>query len=372
MFSFITFNVETTHRNFLARLSGVLISIATDPVKFSNVQLQISASLALSKFMLVSEKFARAHLRLFFTILEMTPEPAIKINSIIACGDLCVRFPNLLDPWTPKLYSALRSKNTEVRATTFKVVSRLILSDMIKIKEQISEVAKMIVDEDASLAQMASYFFKELAKKNNNAIYNILPEVISNLSNAEVGIGPDHFQIILAQLIELVEKDKQTICLVEKLCYRFKLVDREREYNDLAFCLTQMQLSERSLMRICENLPCFADKLVFNQVYDHILTVIANAKKLTGLKSETKQALDDFVKKVEEIRRKGLEDPNAMQEELESSITERASGDLANASALRTPSVRNAGRSTRKKAIELRQPASTRKTKRTTNRRILN
>jgi condensin complex subunit 1 len=363
--------LEIGNGSFLARLSGILVSIATDPVKFPNVALQTTASSALSKFMLVSEKFARTHLRLFFTILEMTSEPTIKINSIIACGDLCIRFPNLLDPWTPKLYSALRSKSIEVRATTFKVVSRLILSDMIKIKEQISEVAKMIVDDDLSLAQMASYFFKELAKKNNNAIYNILPDVISNLSNAEVGISPEHFQVIVGQLIELIEKDKQTICLVEKLCQRFKLVDREREYNDLSFCLTQMQLSERSLGRICENLPCFADKLVFDQVYQNFLTVIANGKKLTGLKNDMKQMLDDFAKKVEDIRQKGLEDPNAMQVDEDGSTTVDgvANSSGGNTSTSRTPMLRKT-QSTRKKTTESKRPVSTRKAtgKRTSTR----
>ena len=52
----------------------------------------------------VSCDFCERHLRLLFTIIEQTPHEAVKLNLIKAAGDLCVRFPNVLEPWTSRLY----------------------------------------------------------------------------------------------------------------------------------------------------------------------------------------------------------------------------------------------------------------------------
>jgi len=293
--------------NFLAEFSPMITAIASDPIKYSDLHLQTAVCVCLSKFMLVSEKFCTNHLRLLFTILEKTSEPKIKINTNICCGDLCIRAPNLLDAWTPKLYLSLRSTNLNVRRAAFKVISRLILADMVKVKEQISEIAKVIVDSDSNLSNMSKIFFVDLAKKNNNAIYNILPDVISHLSNEKVGVNEENFQMVVKHLFELIEKERQTICLTEKLCQRFKIAENETEWSALSYCLTLLQISDKSVAKICENIHAFSDKLVEDRVYENFVTLIANIKKTTGLKQPTKEMLDEFEKKIEEFRNKGLE-----------------------------------------------------------------
>ena len=45
------------------------------------------------------------YLQLLFTVLEKSPEPTIRANTIIAAGDLTFRYPNLIEPWTPYLYA---------------------------------------------------------------------------------------------------------------------------------------------------------------------------------------------------------------------------------------------------------------------------
>lgn len=208
--------------NLLAKLSKLVIKIATNPAEYPDPMLRATASLALAKSMTISERFCSTHLRVLFTILSKSKEPIIRSNTIIGIGDLCVRFPNRLDPWTPNLYQALRDPCVAVRTYALKVLSRLILSDMIKVKEQISEIAKLIVDSQEELSSFAKLFFTQLSKKQN-AIYNVIPDIISNLSDLKVGIKDTEFRQVMKFMFELIDKERHTIGLVEKLCQRFRV-----------------------------------------------------------------------------------------------------------------------------------------------------
>lgn len=52
-----------------------------------------------------SAPFCDSQLRLLFTMLEKSSLPTVRSNLMVATGDLAIRFPNLLDPWTPHLYA---------------------------------------------------------------------------------------------------------------------------------------------------------------------------------------------------------------------------------------------------------------------------
>ena len=52
-----------------------------------------------------SATFCDSQLRLLFTRLEKSSLPIVRSNLMIATGDLAIRFPNLVDPWTPHLYA---------------------------------------------------------------------------------------------------------------------------------------------------------------------------------------------------------------------------------------------------------------------------
>ena len=50
-----------------------------------------------------------------------------------------------------------------------------------------------------------------------------MPDVISRLSDPEVGLNDDvDFKLIMKFLFDFIQKDKQSESLVEKLCHRFK------------------------------------------------------------------------------------------------------------------------------------------------------
>lgn len=89
----------------LSAFGPLLEAVCSNHQKYPDTELQTAASLALAKFMMVSSEFCDQHLQLLFTILEKSGSPIIRANTIIAMGDLCFRFPNLIEPWTPHLYA---------------------------------------------------------------------------------------------------------------------------------------------------------------------------------------------------------------------------------------------------------------------------
>ena len=167
--------------NLLAVFGPLIVNIVVHGWQFDGDHLRECSVLSLVKFMCVSSKFCEANLQLLFTILHKAPENVIRADIIIALGDLCFRFPNLLEPWTPHLYSRLQDDDIRVRKNTLMVLTHLILNDMIKVKGQISEMCKCLEDDDVRIKDLARLFFHELDKKGNT-IYNILPDILSHLS----------------------------------------------------------------------------------------------------------------------------------------------------------------------------------------------
>ena len=46
-------------------------------------------------------------------------EPAVRSNLVIALGDLAFRFPNLLEPWTERIYGPLSDPDTGLTPPPF-------------------------------------------------------------------------------------------------------------------------------------------------------------------------------------------------------------------------------------------------------------
>ena len=120
-------------QNILGIFAPKIIEVCLHSTKYPDAKLRSSASLALAKLMLISSQFCEENLQLLFTVLERSPEPVIRANMIVAAGDLSFRFPNTLEPWTPRMYACLRDESPLVRSNTVTVLTHLILNDMIKV-----------------------------------------------------------------------------------------------------------------------------------------------------------------------------------------------------------------------------------------------
>ena len=85
------------------------------------------------------------------------------------------------------------------------VLTHLILNDMIKVKGQISELALRLEDPIQRIADLTRLFFFELAQKGN-AIYNILPDIISQVAEPMSGADPVQFRTIMSYLFSFIQK----------------------------------------------------------------------------------------------------------------------------------------------------------------------
>ncbi|XP_032501460.1 condensin complex subunit 1 isoform X2 [Phocoena sinus] len=235
---------------------------------------------------------------------EKSSLPIVRSNLMIATGDLAIRFPNLVDPWTPHLYARLRDPAQQVRKTAGLVMTHLILKDMVKVKGQVSEMAVLLIDPAPQIAALAKNFFNELSHKGN-AIYNLLPDIISRLSAPEGGVEEEPFHTIMKQLLSYITKDKQTESLVEKLCQRFRTAQTERQYRDLAYCVSQLPLTERGLRKMLENFDCFGDKLSDESIFSAFLSAVGKLRR--GAKPEGKAVIDEFEQKLRACHTRGLD-----------------------------------------------------------------
>lgn len=290
--------------NMLSKFLPLLVKVCSSPGRYSHSQLTTAACLALSQFMMISPTVCRDNVRLLFTVLEKSPLPVVRANTIIALGDLTVRFPNILEPWTPNLYARLCDENVSVRLTAIMVLTQLVLKDVMKVKGQVSEVAALLLDPEPHIANLAVNFFNELAAKDN-AIYNLLPDIISRLSDPERGMKGENFSTIMKQLFCYITKERQTESLVEKLCQRFRTARTERQWADLAVSLSLLSMCERGFKKLQECWECYSDKLTEDSVYQPLLSILAKLRRRA--KPHFKAQIEEFEKKLTAVHTKGLE-----------------------------------------------------------------
>ncbi|XP_023801901.1 condensin complex subunit 1, partial [Cyanistes caeruleus] len=290
----------------------LVLKICNNPGLYSDSALSAATALTLGKLCMISSEFCDSHLRLLFTMMEKSTLPDVRSNLIIAAGDLAIRFPNQVEPWTSHLYARLRDPCPSVRKTAGLVMTHLILKDMVKVKGQVSEMATLLIDPEEEIMGVAQNFFSELANKGN-AVYNLLPDIISHLSDPNSGIEEESFHTIMRHLFSYITKDKQTESLVEKLCQRFRTARTERQYRDLSHCLTLLPVSERGLHKLQDNYDCFADKLQDPAVYNCFQTVLARFRR-AGIKPETKALAEELEQKLSASHNRGLDSTEICQD----------------------------------------------------------
>ncbi|KAG7475654.1 condensin complex subunit 1 [Solea senegalensis] len=290
--------------NLLCAFLPLLVKVCSSPGRYSHPQLTTAACLALSQYMMISPSVCEENIRLMFTVLERASLPVVRANAVIALGDLTVRFPNILEPWTQNLYARLSDEIPSVRQTAVTVLTQLVLKDVLKVKGQVSEVAVLLIDPEPHIASLALNFFNELATKDN-AIYNLLPDIISRLSDPERGMSSDDFNIIMKQLFSYITKERQTESLVEKMCQRFRTAKTERQWCDLAMSLSLLSMCERGFKRLQECWECYSDKLTEPGVYQPLLSITAKLRR--GAKPQFKAQVDEFEKRLTAVHTRGLE-----------------------------------------------------------------
>lgn len=311
--------------------------VANSGGEYSDPLVREAAILALCRYMSVSSVLCEEYLPLLFTVLERETNAAIRTSIVIATGDLSFRFPNAVEPWTARMYDRLSDECLLVRYNTLMVLTHLILNDMIKVKGQVSAVVMCLNDSSEQVCSLARLFFTELSKRSNNPVYNLLGDVISTLSRdnstpvlEESTIKPSEevvkvalvadsnarehrelsqkeFHTTMHFLLSFVTKDKQADSLLERLLVRMAAAVSLKQRRNLAFCISELPITDKGVKRMTELLRQMKDCLFDKDIVESLKLVVAKAKKTTtkatGSGSEVKEAateFNDFVKSVVE------------------------------------------------------------------------
>ncbi|XP_011634039.1 condensin complex subunit 1 [Pogonomyrmex barbatus] len=286
-----------TGDGLLTKFVPLVLDVCQYPsTKYNNENVQAAGSLALSKMMTVSSEFCEKSLQLLITILERSPYPGIRSNMLIGLSDLATRFPNQVEPWSKHIYGRLRDKDVNVRRTCVRMLSNLIMREMIRVKGQVSELALCVIDADEQVRQDTKEFFVQLAQKGN-ALYNIVPDILSRLADPELNLDEKNFQETIRYILGLMQKEKQIDTIIDKICARFKLAATERQWRDLSYCLSLLQFSGKSIRRLIESLPLLKEKIHYKPVLIALQNIIEQTKK----KADTKAASLELEEKIQEL-----------------------------------------------------------------------
>jgi condensin complex subunit 1 len=305
---------EIVGRNLIAQFGPLLARVvANEDGLFGNVQILTQAAmLALVKLMCVSSKFCEDHLTLLFSALANAPpeDTTMRANTVVALGDLAFRFPNEVEPYTPHLYACLRDPSTKVRRHTLMVLTHLILNDMVRVKGQVCEIALCLRDDDPRIRDMSRLLFHELSKRTNNPIYNLLPDIISNLGQVGTTKKED-FRGIMTFLLGFIKKDRQNEMLVDKLCHRFPTSGTTSQKADLAYCIAQLKMTDRTIKCLNDNYKLYKDALHDDDVHKSFVSIVSKAKKKFTSSGETAQLLEDWEAKISDAAIVGAENEDA-------------------------------------------------------------
>lgn len=297
---------EIVGRGLIGLFAPLLIRIvANESGQYSSEIIMQSSTLALCKFMCVSSSFCEKHLPLLFTKLANAPsnDTTLRANTVIALGDLAFRFPNEVEPYTPRLYACLRDESTKVRRHTLMVLTHLILNDMVKVKGQVCEIALCLQDEEVRIRDMARLLFHELSKRSNNPIYNLLPDIVSQLSS--MSMKKEDFRSIMSFLLGFINKERQNEMLVDKLCLRFPKCTTISQKANISFCLAQLKINEKSMKLLNDHFKLYKDALFDDDVMKNFMSLVTKTKKFA--KPELKQQIEEWESKLVEQSEMGLE-----------------------------------------------------------------
>lgn len=144
---------------------------------------------------------------------------------------------------------------------------------------QLADVASCIVDPNEEIRNVTKEFFHQLVSSKEQDYLKILPDIISRLSPNDAPIEEDKFRIIMKYLMELIMKEKQIENMVEKLCVRFRNTNKERQWRDVAYCLSLLNHTEKTMRKLIEHIGAYKDKIQYDEIYDSFKTIISNANK---------------------------------------------------------------------------------------------
>ncbi|CAG7730373.1 unnamed protein product [Allacma fusca] len=267
---------------------------------FKSLQLKIAAVRALARIMSISSMSVARNADVLLGLWTMVKKSEVRCELLRAAILLNVRYPNQMERCNTCLLDGLQDPDDNIRMATLDFITFLALNDLVKIREQLTDVAACLTDPNVDVREMAKDLLEQCGEKDN-MLSNALPDILSRLSCRE-DISQESFQQIMKFLLERVKKDKLLLGFVEKLILRFRVATKGRQCQDVAFCLNQLSFNDKSFKIIKENFMAYQDKLGDEYVFDAFNTIIANLRKTA--KPDFKLKLDELEKDLVVARHK--------------------------------------------------------------------
>ncbi|MFH4979052.1 hypothetical protein AB6A40_005761 [Gnathostoma spinigerum] len=296
----------------LSRLARFVIFLAKTKNKVCSERVQTVAALALSKLMLLSSRVCSGYMPVFIELLSTSTSPECRSNLMIAAGDLCARFPNIVEQYSDALYGRILDNDNYVRMTCLIVLSHLILNDMVKLRSTVADIACCLLDTSVEIVRITRFFFSELALKDNS-MYNLMADVISRLL-AKDDISIEKFKEIMSYLLSFIKKEKQADSLIVKLAERLPLATGSsgaidiRTAHCVSYCISRLPLTENSLRKLAAALPTFSHLLSDEVFFSHLMLSVNHFKRFSrNAESKAIQVeVDEFVETLNKLHREKI------------------------------------------------------------------
>jgi len=248
-------------RSLLDRVKPLILSCLCNSALRQDPVVRRLGAISLCKYMTVSKRFCEEYLQLIFSILfpkekevastlcgsaeeaegaahdaaagtgSLLEDLTLRQSLLVAVGDLLFRHPNVVEPWTGRLYATLSATGqasdsaAEMRLTALLVLTHLVLNDMMKPRAVLLVRALWLTacTHDAT-ARVARILFQELSKRSTNVVYNLLPEIIARLPEHQGSAGTVEggSEGRVQYIMQFIEKEKHVDGLIEKLSVRLE------------------------------------------------------------------------------------------------------------------------------------------------------
>jgi len=333
-------------------------------------------AISLCKFMTVSKRFCQENLQLLFSVLfpksgkgqlsgaaaedavmgpgGLLEDLTLRQSLLVAVGDLLFRHPNVVEPWTGRLYATLTStvdsseeggqSACDLRLTALLVLTHLVLNDMMKPRPVLLIRALWLTAcSHEATARVARILFQELSKRSTNVVYNLLPEIVARLPEhvAEVGVeggATGRVQYIM----QFVEKEKHIEGLIEKFSLRLEQCaggSGAHAEPTATQAEPEMEVEEAGPVRVEDTISCLAHALGAMNYSDRCILrlhdVVVVRKALNLSLSYHAVVRDCILSVVEKARkpRQGKEKGEAAPAEPDAAAAEGGGGGAKGASA---------------------------------------
>lgn len=106
-------------------------------------------------------------------------------------------------------------------------------------------------------------------------------------------------------LLSFIKKDRQNEMLMEKLIQRFPKCTSIDQKADLAYCIAQLKVNDKSIKCLNDTFKLYKDALFDEDVLKNFMSVVSKAKKNTKL--DTKDTIEELESKLNEHAAAGMD-----------------------------------------------------------------